>query len=602
MNARFRFAANACLLSAVSGLLVGPTVNLLAQSSGGRTPNRVVQAGGTGSSPDEKDDSADDEETPRFLKPGTLPTSPAANSPATPRAPQATTTSNSKPGSPHGSTGTTEQNGTRKLSAPVTGARPNVPPATSKQGAIRQTAGSTTGPVQGGTAPKTAVQRELEEMYKRDGREMPNMNLNEVPVDGTAPVAPPAAAAHYNAPKVAPPKQNIFKRMLTSMGLRKERPAPQAYIPQPGIGTRQQAPGTPYVVSQQPVPKKAPPPQQQAQADATKPRLFPGIDPTPPAAAPGSAPASAADTSAGVIASKSAGTNSPVVEKGPPVNSKRIADDDDLDEMDDVADDDDDMDESRIASQEPAAKSSVESGAASQPAKSHPLASNSSTSKAPSDQPASSQPASNQPATSQPVASQPASEPKVASNSADSPYTGLKLIPNEADGAKIAKSTEEVRDEKQLDVNDDEDMDVEQPKTQHASQTTSPEDQQKKRQLQLLAAHSELKGLKGFCSVTLKNERQLAVGKAEFKSEYQSKTYVFATAAAKAEFDSSPEKYAPAFNGADVVCLADKKGEVEGSLQHAAWYKGRLYLFSSLETRDRFVEAPKQFVPKPPAL
>jgi YHS domain-containing protein len=41
--------------------------------------------------------------------------------------------------------------------------------------------------------------------------------------------------------------------------------------------------------------------------------------------------------------------------------------------------------------------------------------------------------------------------------------------------------------------------------------------------------------------------------------------------------------------------MGGEKG-VDGSLEHAAWYRGRLYLFSSADTRREFVDAPSKFV------
>ena len=38
--------------------------------------------------------------------------------------------------------------------------------------------------------------------------------------------------------------------------------------------------------------------------------------------------------------------------------------------------------------------------------------------------------------------------------------------------------------------------------------------------------------------------------------------------------------------------------ELEGSLDHAAWFQGRLYLFASAETMETFVSAPGQHTEK----
>ena len=72
------------------------------------------------------------------------------------------------------------------------------------------------------------------------------------------------------------------------------------------------------------------------------------------------------------------------------------------------------------------------------------------------------------------------------------------------------------------------------------------------------------------------------------------RTYYFSTADAKTEFDEHPEHYAPIAGGQDVVLLTEKVTK-EGSLDHAVWFKGRLYLFTSQKTLEQFVATPKEF-------
>jgi YHS domain-containing protein len=103
------------------------------------------------------------------------------------------------------------------------------------------------------------------------------------------------------------------------------------------------------------------------------------------------------------------------------------------------------------------------------------------------------------------------------------------------------------------------------------------------------------KGFKGFCPVVLKDERRLVEARPDFKSEFRGRTYTFSSLAARQAFEESPQKYVPAGGGQDVVRLAGGDAGVEGSLEHAAWYRGRLYLFSSAETRREFVESPAKF-------
>jgi len=104
-----------------------------------------------------------------------------------------------------------------------------------------------------------------------------------------------------------------------------------------------------------------------------------------------------------------------------------------------------------------------------------------------------------------------------------------------------------------------------------------------------------MKGLKGFCPVTLHDERELVDAKSEFHATHRGQKFHFATAEAKAKFDEDPSTYAPAAYGADVVALTRDKDVMEGSLDFAAWFKGRLYLFGTQDAHDTFVANPVQY-------
>ena len=101
-----------------------------------------------------------------------------------------------------------------------------------------------------------------------------------------------------------------------------------------------------------------------------------------------------------------------------------------------------------------------------------------------------------------------------------------------------------------------------------------------------------MKGLKGFCPVTLRDERELLDAKPEFFFTHRGQKFHFASAEARNKFEADPSNYAPAAYGADVVALGRDKDVVEGTLDFAAWFKGRLYLFGSQANYDVFVKSP----------
>lgn len=110
-----------------------------------------------------------------------------------------------------------------------------------------------------------------------------------------------------------------------------------------------------------------------------------------------------------------------------------------------------------------------------------------------------------------------------------------------------------------------------------------------------LAERSGLGGFQGFCPVALRDRRELLDARPEFLSVYQGRTYELASAEAKARFEADPEKYAPVGQGNDVVLVSRGETEVEGNLSFAVWFKDRLYLFRSTATLREFNAEPTKF-------
>ena len=86
--------------------------------------------------------------------------------------------------------------------------------------------------------------------------------------------------------------------------------------------------------------------------------------------------------------------------------------------------------------------------------------------------------------------------------------------------------------------------------------------------MKLIAERGELRGLKGFCPVALRDARDLKNALPEHHSTFKGRTYYFSTSEAKTAFDDRPLKYAPISSGQDVVLLKEKITK-EGSLDHA---------------------------------
>lgn len=114
--------------------------------------------------------------------------------------------------------------------------------------------------------------------------------------------------------------------------------------------------------------------------------------------------------------------------------------------------------------------------------------------------------------------------------------------------------------------------------------------------LKKLAEAPEKTGLKGFCPVVLRQKGQLIESKPQFNATYKGKKFHFSSIAAKTAFEKEPQLFAPVYAGLDAVALLDEKTSLPGSLDHAVWYQGHLYLFASRENREIFVSEPELYL------
>lgn len=116
--------------------------------------------------------------------------------------------------------------------------------------------------------------------------------------------------------------------------------------------------------------------------------------------------------------------------------------------------------------------------------------------------------------------------------------------------------------------------------------------------MQQIVARAGQTGLKGFCPVALRDGRQLQDGHPEFAATFEGMTYRLSSAEAQQAFNAHPERYAPVAHGGDVVVAAAEGRLVPGVLEHGVWFRDRLYLFSTPQSKAAFVAAPQQFAAK----
>ena len=104
-----------------------------------------------------------------------------------------------------------------------------------------------------------------------------------------------------------------------------------------------------------------------------------------------------------------------------------------------------------------------------------------------------------------------------------------------------------------------------------------------------------LLGMRGYCPVTLHQTRQWRRGDREFAWDHQGVTYFMADAEAFTAFVKNAEDFAPRLLGCDPVLYKDDGRAVPGRTEHAAIWRGGLFLFASARTRAAFAAAPTAY-------
>ena len=102
-------------------------------------------------------------------------------------------------------------------------------------------------------------------------------------------------------------------------------------------------------------------------------------------------------------------------------------------------------------------------------------------------------------------------------------------------------------------------------------------------------------GLDGYCPVTLAEQATWTEGRAQWGVQHRGRTYLFASATEQQRFLTNPDRYAPALSGDDVVLAFESGNQIPGQRRYGVTDQGRIYLFSSLDTRSRFAANPQAY-------
>ena len=131
---------------------------------------------------------------------------------------------------------------------------------------------------------------------------------------------------------------------------------------------------------------------------------------------------------------------------------------------------------------------------------------------------------------------------------------------------------------------------------QQGSTTQGSTTQSPLQQFQQVAANNQTKlGLEGYCPVCVTKLSKWVIGKANFPSVYDGKTYFFPDDEVRKTFLANPAAYVPALGGDCTVCYEKSGKRGAGNIRFSSLHNNRLFLFPSKKELNMFNNSPAQF-------
>jgi thioredoxin-related protein/YHS domain-containing protein len=96
----------------------------------------------------------------------------------------------------------------------------------------------------------------------------------------------------------------------------------------------------------------------------------------------------------------------------------------------------------------------------------------------------------------------------------------------------------------------------------------------------------------GHCLVTAVESREIIDGSPRHQTKYRGHVLLFSSEEAKQTFLAKPNEYWPLFDGICSVAMLNDEERVMGKLEYAAFFRKRLWLFSTEENLKQFLEDP----------
>ena len=100
----------------------------------------------------------------------------------------------------------------------------------------------------------------------------------------------------------------------------------------------------------------------------------------------------------------------------------------------------------------------------------------------------------------------------------------------------------------------------------------------------------------GNCPVELTDRQQWVRGNPQLALGYEGRIYFFAGMEQLEKFRKTPNLYAPAYSGMDIVALKESGQKVQGVRFYGAWTRGRVFLFSSETNLVKFERNPLRYI------
>ena len=108
----------------------------------------------------------------------------------------------------------------------------------------------------------------------------------------------------------------------------------------------------------------------------------------------------------------------------------------------------------------------------------------------------------------------------------------------------------------------------------------------------LVMRDGKVVGLGGFCPVAMMRDKKWLKGSEEFVGSYDGVDYFFQTAEEREFFFACPKEFVPGLHGCDPVEFQRGRRAETGAIEHGAFYKGRVFFFTSPSNRRLFTNNP----------